>query len=69
MIGMMDWGVYEHPLRASHASPSFCEGEEVVLVWPAGGWQVFDFLVGVGMPPLSFGHFPRERAKSGHTAP
>ena len=32
---------FEHPLRASHGSPSLCEGEEGVLVSAAGVWQVF----------------------------
>ena len=47
-------------------SLSLCEGEEGVLVWPAGVLQVFlVWLVGAGVPPLSFGHFPRERGQAG----
>ncbi len=64
MEGMEGMGVgcdFEHPLRASHASPSRSEGEEDVLVWPAGVLQVLG--VRVGVPPLSFGHFPRERGQ------
>ncbi len=54
MIGMMGWllMVFGHPLRASHASPSLCEGEEGVLVWPAGVLQVLEvWLVGTGFKP------------------
>ncbi len=40
------------------ASLSLCEGEEGVLVWPAGGGR-FWLVGGGGVPPLSFGHFPR----------
>ena len=42
--------VFVHPLRAAHASPSLREGEEGVLVWPAGVLQVFMF--GWGVCPL-----------------
>ncbi len=34
---LLDFG---HPLRASHASPSLCEGEEARLSACGWGWQV-----------------------------
>ncbi len=54
MIAMIfdDWNDglgcdFEHPLRASHASPSRSEGEESVLVWPAGGGRFSIFWWGL----------------------
>ena len=57
MIAMIfdDWNDglgcdFEHPLRASHASPSRSEGEEGVLVWPAGGGRFSIFWWGLVCP-------------------